>query len=236
MLAVSIDTLRNWDQQGILKSFRPTKTSKRLYKIEDIQKFLNKSQSNGGNNTVDIAREWVESKKPVEAAKEYYCQTRDIFNARVIRISKEAMNNSIPKNLADLLTAIMGEVGNNSYDHNIGKWKDVPGTFFAHDLNNKKIVLADRGQGILSTLKKVRPSLKNDEEAVYTAFTEKLSGRAPESRGNGLKFVRSAIEHNALSIEFSSGNAKLYIEKKNKEMIIKQNENNIDGCIAIISY
>jgi len=34
------------------------------------------------------------------------------------------------------------------------------------------------------------PELSTDEEAVRTAFTKVVSGRAPESRGNGLKFVR----------------------------------------------
>ena len=60
-------------------------------------------------------------------------------------------------------------------------------------MRNRKIVLADRGQGILTTLKRVRPELINSSEAMRLAFTETISGRYPETRGNGLKFVRSII-------------------------------------------
>lgn len=230
-----MDTLRDWDAKGILKSFRPTPTSKRLYRVEEIENFINKSQKEERNLSA-LADQWVKSVEPIEIPKDYYCQTRDVFNARVVRISKEAANNGITKLLADLITATAGEIGNNSYDHNLGKWKDMPGIFFGHDIKRRKIILADRGQGVLTTLKKVKPSLSNDKEALYTAFTEKLSGRAPESRGNGLKFVRSSVENNPLSIEFSSGNAKLNIDQKNKEMIIEKNNENIEGCLAIISY
>lgn len=43
-LSVSMDTLRDWDTKGILKSFRPTPTGKRLYRTEDIENFINAGQ------------------------------------------------------------------------------------------------------------------------------------------------------------------------------------------------
>lgn len=48
-------------------------------------------------------------------------------------------------------------------------------------MRKRYIVLADRGLGILETLKQVRPTLKTHIEAVNVAFTEILSGRAPEN-------------------------------------------------------
>ena len=40
IVGVSIETLRNWDKQGKLKSKRDTKNGYRLYCISQIQEFL----------------------------------------------------------------------------------------------------------------------------------------------------------------------------------------------------
>lgn len=40
LLGVSTMTLRRWDTNGILKSFRPTPSSQRRYRRVDIEKFL----------------------------------------------------------------------------------------------------------------------------------------------------------------------------------------------------
>ena len=95
-----------------------------------------------------------------------------------------------------------------------------------------KIVLADRGQGVLKTLKKVKPELKNDSEALKTAFIERISGRAPEARGNGLKFTKESVKKEKMYLVFSSGNARAEL---NKEMKIKQIDENIKGCLAILT-
>ncbi len=42
ILGVSLNTLRRWDNEGTLKAFRLKPTSPRRYKIEVINKFLNK--------------------------------------------------------------------------------------------------------------------------------------------------------------------------------------------------
>lgn len=103
-------------------------------------------------------------------------------------------------------------------------------------MRNRKIVLADRGQGILTTLKRVRPELINSSDAMKMAFTETISGRYPETRGNGLKFVRSIIVENPFSLTFQTGNARLYLKKNDSELNIQQGEINIKGCFAIISF
>jgi len=119
------------------------------------------------------------------------CPTRDVFEARwsgLLTAVSDAPS-------GPLLAAVIGEIGLNSFDHNLGKWRDAPGCWFFYALEAQTVftVIADRGQGMRSSLQRVRPSLQTDEEALRIAFEIRISGRAPEKRGNGLKFVRSAI-------------------------------------------
>lgn len=231
MLAVSTDTLRNWDEKGILKSFRATPTSKRLYRIEDLQNFIKQGNANQNDDLENIAKEWTSSGLPIDISKEFHCQTKDIFEARYRRLLNE-----LPSKLAHILTAITSEIGNNSYDHNIGKWEDIAGIFFAHDIKNKKIIIADRGRGILTTLKNVKPKLSNHKDALHTAFTEIISGRAPETRGNGLKFVKKTILNYPFSIYFKTGDAVLSIGQVDKKLEMKKDQTLIRGCFTIINY
>ena len=230
MLGVSIDTLRRWDKNEVLKSFRATKTSKRLYRPQDIEDFF-KNANTKKEDFIELVKKWTMTPEQTNLPKEFYCQTKDIFEARYVRLI-----NQLPTHTANILVAITSEIGNNSYDHNIGKWEDAPGIFFAHDTEKREIILADRGQGILKTLQKIKPELKHDKDALYTAFTEIVSGRAPEARGNGLKFVRRTIENYPFSIIFQTGSAVLSIEKENKELKIKEVETSTRGCLTIINY
>jgi hypothetical protein len=140
------------------------------------------------------------------------------------------------RNLFPLITSITGEIGNNSFDHNIGRWPDMPGIFFGYDMDRKEIVLADRGQGILTTLKRVKKELSSDEEALRVAFTEIISGRPREARGNGLKFVKDVVMENDIYLFFQTGNAKLEIEKGDRSLNIVKVSNYMHGCIALIKF
>ena len=178
---------------------------------------------------------WISARiEDINNQSDYYCQTRDVFQVRLEKIAQELLKNgSIEENDVYIISAIAGEIGNNSFDHNLGNWPDIAGVFFGYFLENGelKVVLADRGQGILATLKKVKPELKIDAEALKTAFTEKISGRAPENRGNGLKFVKENVEERKMHLTFISGNAKMEL---NKKMEIKAINENIRGCLAIL--
>ena len=168
---------------------------------------------------------------------EYYCPDSLIFKARLSRLETDLSKIDEVKNIFPLITAIVGEIGNNSYDHNLGNWPDIRGIYFAYDVNKKQIVLADRGQGLLKTLRKVKPELKNDEEALEVAFTEIISSRMPEARGNGLKFVRQVISDNSsFSLEFYSGSAKLSIKQGSENLNIKNSDINYSGCISLIKF
>lgn len=189
---------------------------------------------NTNRDIENLVYEWLLAKpENMGEFSEFYCPTRDVFEGRLNRMLADLLERkAVGDNNVYILSAIAGEIGNNSFDHNLGNWPDVPGIFFAYDfVSGIKIILADRGQGILKTLKRVRPELKNDQEALRVAFTEKISGRAPESRGNGLKFVRESVESREIYLTFTSGNAQADI---NEEMEIQELKEGISGCLAII--
>jgi len=186
------------------------------------------------NNLEKLAWEWMTA-DPEKAREEsaYYCLTRDVFQARIDRMVANLLKEkNISEEDAYVISAIAGEIGNNSFDHNLGKWPDAAGIFFGYAISEElKIVLADRGQGILETLKKVKPELLNDSEALKTAFLERISGRFPERRGNGLKFVKENIEAKKMHLSFFSGNAQAEL---NNKMTISKTKNSVAGCLAII--
>ncbi|MGB4942658.1 MAG: hypothetical protein WBO92_00930, partial [Candidatus Moraniibacteriota bacterium] len=110
-----------------------------------------------------------------------------------------------------------------------------PGVFYGYDVNKREVILADRGQGILTTLKRVRPSLSNDSDALHTAFTEVVSGRAPEARGNGLKLVRTITEQYPLTVDFYSGNAHVTL-RQGKAMQIENSGFETTGSLARLTF
>jgi len=192
-----------------------------------------KQQINKKNNIGDIEQWAIDGDKKYPKDK-YYCPTRDIFQARLTGFLEGLRKKLTDDNRAFLLTAIVGEIGNNSFDHNLGKWLGAPGVCFGWESNNCLIILADRGQGVLTTIKKVRPKTNTNQEALRTAFTKVLSGRFPERRGNGLKFVRQVAQTNNIEISFYSGNALCFIN--NNEFTIKPAAKDVPGTLAIIKF
>ncbi len=145
----------------------------------------------------DAARRWFATGSPSTAATESWCETRDVFAARLPRLRGIAVG--LSPNDAALLISIAGEIGNNAFDHNLGQWQDVPGCWFEAQATGGKVWLciADRGQGMLASLSRAHPEIRDEQSALVTAFEKRVSGRAPEQRGNGLKFVRNIILQNA---------------------------------------
>lgn len=182
---------------------------------------------------INVATSWVTETTPLRLPEAWYCHTRDIFQVRLQSFLSHVQK--IIREDAYLLTAIVGEIGNNSYDHNLGNWRDIPGAFFANDMGKRLVVLADRGQGIRRTISRVMPDIKDDQEALKVAFTEILSGRQPERRGNGLKFVVQVLKKHQWSLEFQSGRAILTINTEGV-MQIRQDIIHIYGCLAKLNY
>src|SRR3989344_7535466 len=182
-LGISIDTLRRWDKSGKLVATRKEGGTHRYYTKNDLEVF--------SSDLLKLANNWAIFGKGIP--EDFYSPDRDIFQARLLRMQDELLASGKDSGFVSFVGSIVGEIGNNSYDHNLGNWPDMPGVFFGYDIHKKIIVLADRGLGILKTLSRVRTSLQTHEEALRVAFTETISGRAPENRGNGLKLVRKVI-------------------------------------------
>jgi hypothetical protein len=232
MLNINRQTLRRWDKSGQLKSVRLNPKGNRYYRLRDIQLLI--------NDIFSVAKDWILQSIPLEPDNQFYCLDSQTFQTRLNRLEKTLQ--TIPELEQDfsLITSIVGEIGNNSFDHNLGSWPDIRGIFFAYDLKRRQIALADRGQGILTTLLRVRPQLKNDSEALLLAFTKKISGRAPENRGNGLKYVKRVLintqKNIPLKLHFQSGDAFIALDEKTINLNIKQAEFKFQGCLALISF
>jgi len=227
LLGVSIDTLRRWDSAGRIHSVRSGPLGHRYFLQSDVEQYFQDVDS--------IARHWVEAPQAVEPTPDMYCKTRDVFQARLEQFQSQ-LSRVTPLTTASLVTAAAGEIGNNSFDHNLGNWPDITGILFSYDMKNKKVVLADRGQGILATLKRVRPGLTSADEALKVAFTETISGRYPEARGNGLKFVRSIIVDNPITLYFQTGDAYLYLKEHDIDINVRHAKASIRGCFVTIGF
>jgi excisionase family DNA binding protein len=227
-LGISIDTLRRWDASGRLRAQR-SKGGHRHYSLEGLKHFREDLDA--------IGLVWAASQQAPELPDEYYCERADRFMARLERLGKLLVSAEvIPERIISLLIAVVGEIGDNSFAHNIGSWPDVPGIFFAYDVNRHLVVLADRGQGVLKTLRRTKPELNSDSEALKTAFTEYLSGRTPERRGNSLKLVRDISQENLVGLYFQSGVAAVRIPKQPGSFGIEDAAPNMRGTFARIEF
>lgn len=140
-------------------------------------------------------RAWyVSIAKPAESPGEFVCETRDVFTARLSRLSSFTKL-GLKEDELPLAISMAGEIGNNCFDHNLGSWRDVPGCWFEAQVTGGRlwICIADRGQGIFRSLIRADPAIPDEQAALVAAFERTLSGRAPENRGNGLKFVKNII-------------------------------------------
>lgn len=125
-----------------------------------------------------------------------HCPTKDIFGARLDKFYQMFKSCGLSDEQSGYLTGILGEIGNNVFDHNLGNWPiDVIGAIIAgqrfHRKRELEIVVADPGVGFKQSLHRKDPNLKNQTEAIKLALNEGVSGRIEEERGNGLKYVQS---------------------------------------------
>ncbi len=222
-LKVSVDTLRRWDKNGKLPAGKSA-GGHRYYSQLDLELYK--------QDIFALAKEWVlgTAKEP---ESRFYYPTSVEFKGKLAKLQQDLGKVKELDNYYPLVVATAGEIGNNSYDHNLGNWPDISGVFFAYNTSKRQIALADRGRGILKTIRTVKPEVRNYEEALKVAFTEILSSRSPEARGNGLKFVLRIVSESPMKLEFYSGDAKTTI---NKEMIVSKTDTYYSGCLALIKY
>ncbi|OGL70196.1 hypothetical protein A3C09_02630 [Candidatus Uhrbacteria bacterium RIFCSPHIGHO2_02_FULL_47_44] len=227
-LGVSQMTLRRWHNDGTFSASYVTPGGHRYYSLADLNKKT--------KGILRLAQEWVHAETPFVPESDFYCQTSDVFKTRFERMVHEMDANPLFIKTASLISSAAGEIGSNSYDHNIGNWPDVPGIFFAYDLGKRIIILADRGQGVLKTLQRVRPNLVSDQEALHVAFTEILTSRENEHRGNGLKYTKDALNLADATLNFQSGTATLRIQKGILKFKTEKTPDPIHGCLSVIEF
>jgi len=158
---------------------------------------------------------------------DYFSSTRDVFTAR--------LQSFILRSKKYLEAAVIGEVGNNTFDHNFIFGEQYPrGVYCNLSYKDKYIIIADYGRGVKGSLSLVIPSITTDMEAVKIAFTRQISGRSPEQRGNGLKFVSETIQQNNWCLFFQSGNGTCSIDKKG--LLFTESSTFLQGCLAIINF
>jgi len=158
---------------------------------------------------------------------DYFSPTRDVFSAR--------MQSYIAETKQYMQAAVIGEIGNNTFDHNFTYFPGFPaGAYCNTCFQEHYAVIADFGQGIRQSLSKVMPDLSSDKDALEAAFTKRISARSPEMRGNGLKFVSDAVQHNAWHLFFQSGQGTCAIDKNG--IIFSCSDVMIQGCLAILHF
>ena len=225
-LAVSLQTLRRWDESGKLVAIKKDGGTHRYYREKDLEIFA--------SDLIKFASDWIEN--GTEFPGTFYCATSSIFNSRLTKMQNILMQKPGFEKLYSLITLITGEIGDNSFAHNLGKWPDTAGIFFGYDLEKRIIVLADRGLGILETLRQIRPELPSHVAAVQVAFTEFISGRAPEKRGNGLKLVREVVTEEPFDLFYISGDAEVRMNGSNKVFRVTRGQRSVRGCLAKIEF
>jgi hypothetical protein len=152
------------------------------------------------SNFSDV-QNWFNLGVETEFIAQNLSSTRADFNGRLSSY-EGVLRQSLADDCLYLFISSIGEVGNNCFDHNLGFWQNKPGCLFLRD--PKYCVVADRGQGIKSSIEKiVKLNGRNSIEYVYNHI---VSGRAPEKRGNGLKHVRRSLASCAISLSVYSGN------------------------------
>jgi len=141
-----------------------------------------------------------------------HCRYIDEFSARLGHFEKMFRNFGLDEEDAKRAVVIVGELGNNVFDHNLGNWPtNFSGSIIAAQnyprLKRIEMIIADAGVGFMGSLRGAFPDLKSDVEAIKKGLSGH-SGWIGVRRGNGLQTVqRWTIDnfHGALTIHSGNG-------------------------------
>lgn len=162
---------------------------------------------------------------PIYSDNSNWSSNKDIFDARLQSYNLHTEQ--------WLFGAVIGEIGFNTFDHNFGFNHSIKkGLYCNFEFDTDSVLLLDCGRGIKDSLTKVRPDLQDDLSAIRVAFTEMVSGRAPEQRGNGLKFVLNSIIQNNWYMYYQSGNAICLADSTGYSF--STSELNYSGCLCLL--
>ena len=127
ILGVSLDTLRRYDKNGKLVAIRKEGGVHRYYRQSDLDLFK--------SDLIKIATDWTREES--ELPSMFYCENSAVFQTRLVKMQNVMIESGLSANILPLIIAVAGEIGNNSFDHNLGKWPDSPGVFFGFDILKK---------------------------------------------------------------------------------------------------
>lgn len=125
----------------------------------------------------------------------FHCIFRDELEARlaskVRRMFRHFGLGDVDEALA---TSLVGELGNNVFDHNDGSWPtSVRGAIILAQHNPTKrrieVVVADPGIGFRGSLMARDPLIASDVDAIKLGLSG-VTGRVGEPRGNGLRVIQ----------------------------------------------
>lgn len=170
-----------------------------------------------------------------------HCSFRDEFAGRLSsKIRLMFQNFGMSNDDEQRVTSLVGELGNNVFDHNEGSWPtDFRGAIIIAQhypkLKKVEIVVADAGVGFLGSMKAHEPSPTDDLEAIKLGLSG-ITGRIGERRGNGLKMIQdwTINKFNGI-IRIHSGNGLVVVDRNGQKA---ENVNKILGTLAeiVVSY
>ncbi|MDQ7010100.1 MAG: hypothetical protein Q9M94_07475 [Candidatus Gracilibacteria bacterium] len=121
------------------------------------------------------------------------------FYASGEKILKKLGEIGLSDDTSYLIFSSLGEIIDNSFFHNLGRWTTPfgPKCFF-YFYNNKKekqlnFVISDLGIGFKGTLKNNFPELDTEKDALQIALKPGITGRYENKGGNGLVFLQKNI-------------------------------------------
>lgn len=169
-----------------------------------------------------------------------HCVYRDEFNLTLGRFIKMFQNFGLSEQDAGLATGVVGELGNNVFDHNSFSWPtQISGSIIAAQNYPAhkciEVTVGDPGIGFMGSLKSAYPELKTDLQAIRKGLSGN-TGRIGESRGNGLRLIQQwTINNFSGAVMIHSGNGLVIVKK---ESIIERKEPKILGTVAqfVINY
>lgn len=161
-----------------------------------------------------------------------HCTYRDEFNARLSsKVRRMLKEFGLESSDEQKVTSLVGELGNNVFDHNEGAWPTetggavIIGQKYKESWFSKKtlqFVVADPGVGFLGSLKAHKSKPTNDLEALKLGLSG-VTGRIGEKRGNGLKLIQKwTIQDFSGEVHIQSGKGLVIISREaTKENVTK---------------
>lgn len=144
---------------------------------------------------------------------------QDEFNAKLENFLRMFTGFGFSVSNAHRATALVGELGNNVFDHNSGDWPtDIAGCIIACQNYPKRklieIAVGDPGIGFKQSLKTAFPDLPDDVAAIKKGLAG-FTGRVGEDRGNGLKLIQKWTLNNfSGNVIIQSGEGLVVVKQK----------------------